>query len=132
MTDRLATALGRLLERRVSRRSALSRAALAGSAFAVAPLRYLLRPGTAWAVISPGSCPGSSLCNDGYTAFCCSVNNGSNYCPPNTVMGGWWKADNSSFCGGGPRYYMDCNASCACGSGTYCSGVCATSSGMPN
>ncbi len=24
-------------------------------------------------------------------------------------MGGWWKADNSSYCGG-PRYYMDCHA----------------------
>ena len=31
-------------------------------------------------------------------------------------MGGWWKADNSSFCGG-PRYYMDCNATCQCTTG---------------
>ncbi len=31
-------------------------------------------------------------------------------------MAGWWKADNSSFCNG-PRYYMDCNAACACDSG---------------
>ena len=28
-------------------------------------------------------------------------------------MGGWWVADNSSYCGG-PRYYMDCNATCTC------------------
>ena len=31
-------------------------------------------------------------------------------------MGGWWKADNSSYCGG-PRYYMDCNATCQCDTG---------------
>ena len=31
-------------------------------------------------------------------------------------MGGWWVADNSSYCGG-PRYYMDCNATCSCDSG---------------
>ena len=31
-------------------------------------------------------------------------------------MGGWWKADNSSYCGG-PRYYMDCNATCGCTTG---------------
>jgi hypothetical protein len=44
------------------------------------------------------------------------VNGGYNYCPTNSIMGGWWKADNSSFCGG-PRYYMDCNATCACTTG---------------
>ena len=54
--ERLASAIGRMLDRRVTRRSALSKAALAGSAFAVAPARYLIRPGTAWAVIGPGDC----------------------------------------------------------------------------
>ena len=44
------------------------------------------------------------------------MNGGYNYCPTNTVMGGWWKADNSSYCGG-PRYYMDCNATCQCSTG---------------
>ena len=52
---------GRLLERKVSRRSALSRAALAGSAFAVAPVRYMIRPGTAWAVLRPGELPHGSV-----------------------------------------------------------------------
>ena len=40
-------------------------------------------------------------------------------------MGGWWKADHSSYCGGGARYYIDCNAfagdhtyTCHCASGT--------------
>ena len=43
-------------------------------------------------------------------------------------MGGWWMADNSSYCDG-PRYYMDCNATCAsdngCGEGfPFCSPGC--------
>ncbi len=57
-----------------------------------------------------------STCCAGFSEFCCSVNGGYNYCPTNTVMGGWWKADNSSYCGG-PRYYMDCNATCQCDDG---------------
>ncbi|MDQ6842100.1 MAG: hypothetical protein M3025_06730 [Actinomycetota bacterium] len=115
MTDpgvRLTGALGRLLERRLSRRGALSRAAVAGSAFAVAPLRYLLRPGTAWAVIGPGNCS-SGLCTDGYTAFCCEIEHGRNTCPESTYIAGWWKC--TSYTGGGlcqaagVRYYIDCN-----------------------
>src|SRR5947209_913685 len=51
VSGRLVTAAAALVERRTSRRGLLARAALAGSAMAVAPLRYLLRPGTAWAVI---------------------------------------------------------------------------------
>jgi hypothetical protein len=42
--------------------------------------------------------------------MCCSINNGRNTCPPGTFAGGWWKADQSSFCGGKARYYIDCNA----------------------
>jgi hypothetical protein len=112
MSKHLATALGRLLERRISRRGALSRAALAGSAFAVAPVRYLLRPGTAWAVIGPGSCS-SGLCTDGYTAFCCEIERGRNTCPHGTYIAGWWKC--TDYTGGhlceaeGVRYYIDCN-----------------------
>ena len=73
MIDRLIEATGSLLERRTSRRGMLASTALAGSAFVVAPLRYLLRPVSAWAVIGPGSC-GGGLCDDGYTAFCCEIN----------------------------------------------------------
>ena len=57
--------VGELLARRTSRRGALSKAAVAGAAFAVAPVRYLIRPGTAWAVISPQDCPSGSKCTDG-------------------------------------------------------------------
>jgi hypothetical protein len=49
-----------------------------------------------------------TLCCDGYTSFCCSIT-GSNTCPSGTILGGWWKADGSGFCGDAPRYYMDCN-----------------------
>jgi hypothetical protein len=112
LAERLSTAIGGLLERRVSRRGALARAALAGSAFAVAPVRYLVRPGTAWAVIGPADCA-SGACTDGYTAFCCEIEHGSNVCPANTYIAGWWKCTNyrgRGLCSGdGVRYYLDCN-----------------------
>ena len=55
--------------------------------------------------------------------MCCSVNGGANTCPPGSIPAGWWKADNSSFCNGAARYYIDCNSTCgSCG----CSGgICA-------
>jgi len=110
--QKLVESIGSLLDRRVSRRSALTRAAVAGSALVVAPGRYLLRPGTAWAVVLPGSC-GSGLCTDGYTAFCCEIEHGRNTCPNGTYVAGWWKC--TSYRGGGlcnaegVRYYVDCN-----------------------
>jgi hypothetical protein len=113
LTERIATSVGSMLERRISRRNAVARAALAGSAFAVAPVRYLVRPGTAWAVIAPGNCPPGSKCNDGYTAFCCEIERGRNTCPDDTYIAGWWKCTN--YQGGGlcqdegVRYYLDCN-----------------------
>ena len=47
---------------------------------------------------------------------------GNNGCPDGTVLGGWWKADGTGFCGG-PRYYMDCNRTsfpcgCSCANGS--------------
>ncbi len=69
-------------------------------------------------------CGSEAACADGYSVFCCTINNGSNSCPPNSFIGGWWKADNSSFCGGSARYYIDCNAfrngawQCRCAEGT--------------
>jgi hypothetical protein len=112
LSERLAERVGSLLERRLSRRGALARAALAGSAVAVAPVRYLVRPETAWAVIGPGGCS-SGLCTDGYTAFCCEIERGRNRCPNGTYVAGWWKC--TSYGGGGlchaegVRYYLDCN-----------------------
>jgi hypothetical protein len=108
------------LESRLSRRSFINRSAYAGSAVAVgAGLDLVLKPGTAYGLVCScgnGNCGCGSTCCSGFSEFCCSVNGGYNYCPAGTVMGGWWKADNSSFCGG-PRYYMDCNATCSCDTG---------------
>lgn len=115
--DRSATGLvdssARLLETRVSRRSLLTRVALGGSALAIAPLRYLLYPVNALAVVVPSDC-GSGLCTDGYTAFCCEINRGLNECPADTFAGGWWMCTDyrgTQLCAGtGVRYYVDCNA----------------------
>jgi hypothetical protein len=112
MSQRLSGAVGRLLERRTTRRRALSRVAVAGAAFAVAPVRYLVRPGTAWAVIGPQDCH-SGKCTDGYTAFCCEIEHGLNRCPNGTYVAGWWKCTSYQGQGlchdQGVRYYIDCN-----------------------
>jgi hypothetical protein len=109
----LVTSSARLLERRFSRRGLLVRIAVAGSALSVAPLRYLLYPGTALAAISPGACA-DGACTDGYTAFCCQINDGMNSCPEGTFPGGWWMCTDYAgrrLCADrGVRYYVDCNA----------------------
>jgi hypothetical protein len=89
-----------------SRRGFLGGAALVGAALAVIPGGYLTRPISAYAA----ACGTDSECSSGYSVFCCTINDGKNACPPNTFVGGWWKADRSSYCGGKARYYIDCNA----------------------
>ena len=84
------------------------------------PVRYVLQPGTAYAQL----CGPAAGCDSGWTVFCCSINSGRNTCPSGTIPAGWWKADNSSFCRGSARYYIDCNATCGtCGCSP--SGICA-------
>ena len=99
-----------------SRRSFLTKAAMVGSALTVAPRTFLLEPGTAYAAVCGclgQSCAcGSTCCADGYTEFCCTINNGLNQCPAGTFAGGWWKADGSIYCDG-PRYNIDCNGECS-------------------
>ncbi|MGP0031250.1 MAG: hypothetical protein ACLPVF_12170 [Acidimicrobiales bacterium] len=106
------------LEKRLSRRNFINRSAYIGSAVAVGSgLDLVLKPGTAYGQIcncAGYDCDCDSTCCLGYSEFCCTINGGYNYCPSGTIMGGWWMADNSSYCNG-PRYYMDCNAQCACG-----------------
>ena len=112
LVDRVST----FLDGRLSRRNVLVRSAFVGSAVAVAGTDFLLRPGTAYGVICAcgnTNCDCGSTCCEGFSEFCCSVNGGYNYCPTGTVMAGWWKADGSAYCSG-PRYYMDCNATCGC------------------
>jgi hypothetical protein len=107
------------LDSRLSRRSFVVRSAFAGSAVTVAGTGYVMRPGSAYAATcfcGDNGCGCGSTCCNGYTEFCCVINGGFNFCPDNTVMGGWWKADGSTYCDG-PRYYMDCSATCNCTDG---------------
>ncbi len=116
------------LDRRSSRRGFLTRSALVGSALTVAGPTYVMRPGTAYAAVCScvnRSCTCTDLCCDGYTEFCCAIY-GDNSCPPDTLLAGWWKVDNSDFCDGAARYYMDCNKqspACGCGSSGVCRGT---------
>lgn len=108
------------------RRDFLTRLTMAATALLVAPLDFILRPTTAYAAVC-GPAPG---CNDGYTAFCCSIHRGINNCPPGHFVGGWWRATGSSYClvNGQPssRYYIDCHprCSCECSGSAFCSSSC--------
>ena len=107
------------LDTKLSRRSLLSRGAIAATALATNPISYALRPGTAYeSLYSPldQACPRGSRCLSGFSEFCCTLNGGYNWCPEGSVFGGWWKADYSSYCNGA-RYYLDCNATCSCHTG---------------
>jgi hypothetical protein len=118
-TDRLVEKASEVLSgARTTRRNFLIGFAMIGSAlvaFACSPFK----PGTP--ISRPGDCPPDSLCNDGFTEFCCTINNGVNACPDGSFPGGWWRADGSSFCGGGTRYLIDCMQDC-CGPqfGSFC------------
>jgi hypothetical protein len=113
LAERIAVWCGDALQRRCSRRGALARAAVAGSAMAVAPVRYLVRPETAWAIITPGQCGPATKCNDGFTVFCCEIEHGRNICPSGSYVAGWWKCTDYRGTGlchdEGVRYYLDCN-----------------------
>jgi hypothetical protein len=119
LSSALVTRTARMLEGHLSRRSLINRSAFVGSAVAIGSgLDLALKPGTAYGQICEcgnAGCDCGSTCCSGFSEFCCAVG-GANYCPENTVMGGWWVADNSSYCGG-PRYYMDCNSTCTCAGG---------------
>jgi hypothetical protein len=119
-----------LARRGTTRRSFLVRTAVVGSAVAVAPWQYLLRPDPAYAVVC-GECGGGPCC-DGWTEFCCVINGGRNKCPPGSFAGGWWKADGSVFCSG-PRYFIDCMEHCTCASGgPFCPGCIQSFCGCPS
>lgn len=109
---------------RTSRRGFLLRAGLLGTALAVDPKGYVLRPGTAYAAVcGPGSGPTS-----GWTVFCATINSGVNACPPGSIAAGWWKSDGASLCGGKARYIIDCNATCStCSSPGARAGICDSS-----
>ena len=83
-----------VLERKSSRRGFIMGSAMVGSAVAVAGCAPGTQPGTPYNHIT--DCAGG-LCTDGYTEFCCTINDGINACPPGTFVAGWWRADYSSF-----------------------------------
>lgn len=112
--QRLVHRASAALAGRTSRRSFLTRTAMVGSALAIGPIDFLLKPGSAYAY----TC---GTCSDGWTAFCCTIMGGKNVCPPNSFVAGWWKADNAAYCCGSARYIIDCNATCP----TQCSCRCA-------
>ena len=129
MSQRVVERVAGVLERRTSRRGFLARTAVVGSALAVAPADYILRPGTAYAAVcgcAGQSCACGSACCDGYTDFCCTIHDGANTCPDGTFVGGWWKASGSLYCSG-DRYYIDCMGvctNCGCGGGHFCGPGC--------
>jgi hypothetical protein len=116
-TQRLVHRASAMLGGKTSRRSFLTKTAVIGSALAVGPIDFILKPGTAYGYVC-GSC------GDGWTAFCCTINSGRNSCPPYSFIAGWWKADNAAYCCGAARYIIDCNASCP----TQCACHCASAS----
>lgn len=112
------------LARHTSRRGFLLKAGVLGTALAVDPVGYVLRPGTAYAAVCG---PGASA-DSGWTVFCATVNDGINACPPGSIAAGWWKADGASLCGGRARYIIDCNATCAtCSTPGARAGICSSS-----
>jgi hypothetical protein len=108
------------IDRRASRRGFLARVGIVATALAFNPGGFLLRPRSAYASV----CGEGSSCSTGWSVFCCTIAGGRNECPPGSFVAGWWRADGTSFCTGGTRYYIDCNArcdspcSCGCPSGT--------------
>ena len=117
----LVSKMSGLLDSKLSRRSFIARTTLLGSAVAVSGVAVVGCQPAPYQVVT--DCPGGTLCTDGYTEFCCTINWGVNACPPNTLPAGWWRADGSYFCYGYPRYYIDCNQVC-CGPGYGNTGFC--------
>ncbi|MDU0313718.1 hypothetical protein RKE38_08460 [Phycicoccus sp. M110.8] len=118
----MAGVVSRLAQRLrpVSRRGVLLGATVAATALATKPKEYALRPVAAYATI----CGPGNTASSGWTVFCATVNKGVNTCPPGSFAAGWWKAADSSWCGGGYRYIVDCNASCSKCSTGCTDGIC--------
>jgi hypothetical protein len=90
-----------------TRRSFLERVTLTATALAVGPVRFLIRPESAWA-ITCSNCPPSSSCCDQNSAFCCSLTGVGNFCPGGSSECGYWQ------CGTNNLYYIDCCTSTGC------------------
>jgi hypothetical protein len=116
VADKLVQSAGSFFARRTSRRGFLVRVTTVGSALAVGPVRFLVYPEPASAVVHPTQCAATDKCKQGWVEFCCSLfnNSGYNYCPRYAYVAGWWKC---TYYGGyeicknarRSRYYIDCN-----------------------
>jgi hypothetical protein len=108
------------LSRKVSRRGFLVRMTVVGSALTIAPMRYLLRPGSAWAATGCFGCASGTFCpncadkttlcpSSANSTFCCSLSGGANSCPTGTHACGWWRCCiPTTYCSSGYRYFVDC------------------------
>ncbi|TML60608.1 MAG: hypothetical protein E6G22_10780 [Actinobacteria bacterium] len=116
LADTLTESAGAALERRTSRRNLLVRMTVVGSALSLAPLKYLLRPGSAWAFSTTCSSCSSGICITSHnSAFCCTIT-GVNHCPSGTTACGWWRCCISTlYCSTGYRYFIDCCGGCGAG-----------------
>src|SRR5262245_30295052 len=113
LSNWLVHKVSRVLERGTSRRGFLVGSAMVGSAVAATGYDFSTKPGSAYSHSTDCAC---GACTDGYSEFWRSLTIGLNVCPTGSFAGGWWRADHSSFCGGGTRYYIDCMQNC-CGPG---------------
>jgi hypothetical protein len=109
----LVEQVGSAIERRTSRRGFLTRVVAAGAVASLGPIKFLVRPDAAQAIL-PDACPSGSKCRDGWTEFCAAIQDrGSNTCPSDTFVGGYWKCSNyggNGYCDPQDvRYYVDCN-----------------------
>jgi hypothetical protein len=99
----------RLAAGRTSRRGFLLRAGLLGTALAVDPKGYVLRPGHGVRRrVRPGA--GAQQRLDGLLRH---HQRRRQRLPAGSIAAGWWKSDRASLCGGKARYIIDCNATCA-------------------
>lgn len=120
LSERMVETASSSLAHRSSRRGFLVRLSIVGSALVVSPIRYLLRPGSAWGTTTCTSgCNPGDLCHDsGTSAFCCTLTNGTNDCPANTDPCGWWRCCiPTSYCASGYKYFIDC---CGCSGAGQC------------
>ena len=104
LVDRLARRLGAL-----SRRGFLARTAVVGSALAVDPRGYVLTPRRG---VLDHLRPGQHRRQRLHASSAARSTRASTPARPGTFTAGWWKAADSSWCCGGYRYIIDCNAKC--------------------
>src|SRR5262249_41655448 len=81
IAERLVNRLATAGSRRPSRRKFLAAATLTGTALAVDPIGFLIRPQSAYAAV----CGPDSRCAPGYTVMCCTIYGRPHPLPPPTL-----------------------------------------------